>query len=390
LKILGFSRTVFSLGLVSFFNDAASEMIYPLLPIFLVSIGASMPLIGLIEGIAETTASILKLFSGWFADRTGLKRFLTASGYILSNIARPLIGASGSGMQVLFLRFTDRVGKGIRTAPRDAIIADDTPVREWGKAYGFNRSMDHAGAMAGAFAALVLIKFLGVSIPWIFILSAVPGILAVICVVAGVARVKDTMVSNIGRLKLSLKPFDSRFKLYLVVMAVFTLGNSSDAFLLLRAKEMGIGIADLPLIWIVFHAVKSILSIPGGMLSDKVGRRGLIIAGWAIYAGVYLGFSMAVSQSQIWLLFIVYGAFYGLTEGVEKAFVADMVPVEHRGTAFGIFNFVVGVMALPASLLCGFLWQDFSSMVALGTGSALAILAGIMLVVLVKPVDAKH
>ena len=389
MKFFGLTRTVFFLGLVSFFNDAASEMIYPLLPVFLVSLGASMPLIGLIEGIAETTASILKLFSGWFADKTGLKRLLTASGYILSNIARPLIGVSGTGMQVLFLRFTDRVGKGVRTAPRDAIIADDTPVLERGKAYGFNRSMDHAGAMAGAFMALVLMKFFGLSMSWIFILSVVPGILAIIFVVAGIGGKRDIAVVETARLKLSLKPFDSRFKLYLIVMAVFTLGNSSDAFLLLRARELGIGIADLPLIWILFHAVKSIISIPGGMLSDRIGRRGLIIAGWVVYAAVYLGFSAASSQSQIWPLFIIYGAFFGLTEGVEKAFVADMVPPENRGTAFGVFNFVVGVMALPASLLCGFLWQGFSSTVALGTGSALAVLAGIMLLVLVKPVDGK-
>jgi MFS family permease len=387
-KVFGFSRTVFLLGMVSLFNDAASEMIYPLLPIFLSSVGASMSFIGLVEGVAETTASLLKLFSGWIGDRLGRKRFLVVSGYVFSNAFRPLIGLATAGWHVLFMRFADRVGKGVRTAPKDAVIADNTPAEVRGRAYGFNRAMDHGGAMLGALAAFLLLNYAGVSIPVIFLLSAVPGVFVVLLVIWGVGTAKDPGAGNAKLPSLSLKPFDSRFKLFMVVLAVFTLGNSSDAFLLLRSKELGVPVTQLPLIWILFHAVKSFTSTPGGMLSDRVGRTRMIIAGWLVYALVYLGFSEATTSLHAWLLFAAYGLFYGLTEGVVKAFVADMVPPELRGTAFGIYNFVIGVTALPASLLCGFLWQRYSSAAALGTGAALAAFAGILLVIFVKPARA--
>jgi len=372
-------------------NDAASEMIYPLLPVFLASIGASMSFIGLVEGVAETTASLLKLFSGFIADRLRRKRVLTVLGYVVSNALRPAIGLAAAGWHVLLLRFADRVGKGVRTAPRDAVIADSTPEGERGRAYGFNRSMDHGGAMVGAAVAFVLLTYAGVSVPGIFLLSAVPGVLAVLFVIFAVGTARDPSTrpeagsaqsGPAAAPKLSLKPFSGRFKLFLLVLIIFTLGNSSDAFLLLRARELGVPVSQLPLVWILFHAVKSFSSGPGGALSDRVGRTKMIVSGWAIYALVYLGFSQAQTAAHAWVLFSLYGVFFGLTEGVEKAFVADLVPAELRGTAFGIYNFTIGIVALPASLLCGWLWQSYSSTVALGTGAALAGVAAILLVMM--------
>ena len=382
----GISKTVLILGFVSLMNDAASEMIYPLLPVFLASIGASMTFIGLVEGVAETTASMLKLFSGWFADKMGRKRLLTVTGYTFSNVVRPLMGLATAGWHVLALRFADRVGKGIRAAPRDAVIADSTPTDQRGKAYGYNRSMDHAGAMVGGLVAFLLLNFAGASIPQIFLLSAIPGVIAVVLIVAGMGTARDPGGQPVAPPKLSLKPFDRRFRAFLLVLAVFTLGNSADAFLLLRAKELGVPVAMLPLLWIMFHAVKTFSSVPGGILSDRVGRTGMIVAGWGVYAIVYMGFGFATTTLHAWLLFAVYGLYFGLTEGVEKAFVADMVPAELRGTAFGLYNFMMGIMALPASLICGMLWQGWSSTVALGFGALMAAAASIGLLFMPRSV----
>ena len=378
-KILGFSSTVFVLGLVSLCNDFASEMISPLLPVFLTSIGASISFIGLVEGTAETTASLLKLFSGWIGDRFGNKRLLTAAGYGFSNGVRPLIGIATAGWQVLILRFADRAGKGVRTSPRDAMIADSTPLDQRGKAFGFNRAMDHGGAMAGSLAAFLLLTLGGFQVSSIFLLSAIPGMAAIVLVLVGIGTARDPVSSPDLPLRLSLKPFSLRFKLFLLILTVFALGNSSDAFLILRSRELGVPVALIPLVWIVFHAVKALSSTPGGALSDRLGRTRLVVAGWVVYAAVYLGFTRASTALHAWLLFAAYGLYFGLTEGVVKAFVTDLVPAGLRGTAFGIYHFTLGVAALPSSLLAGFLWQRYSSSVALGTGAALALLASALL-----------
>jgi MFS family permease len=378
-KICGFSSTVFLLGLVSLCNDLASEMIYPLLPIYLTSIGASVWFVGLVEGIAETTSSVLKLFSGWIADRLARKRLLTVAGYAVSNAVRPLMGLASMGWQVLLLRFADRVGKGVRTSPRDALIADNTPPEALGRAYGFSRAMDHGGAMAGALVAYLLLTYGSAALPRIFLLSAIPGMLVVVLVMAGVGTARGSGESAATAPTLSLRPFSRTFKTFLLILTVFALGNSSDAFLLLRAKELGVRVASIPLVWIVFHAVKSLSSTPGGTLSDRFGRSRLVVAGWIVYAAVYLGFSAASTALHAWLLFAAYGLYFGLTEGVERAFVADLVPPQLRGTAFGVYHFTLGLAAFPASLLAGFLWQRYSSSVALGTGAALAFAASLML-----------
>lgn len=379
-NIAGVPRAVFLLGIVSLCNDTASEMIYPLLPVFLTSIGASATFIGLIEGVAETTASLLKLFSGWIADRLGRKRLLTAAGYAASNVVRPLIGLATSGWQVLGLRFADRVGKGVRSSPRDALIADAAPSAERGRAYGFNRAMDHAGAMLGSLAAFFLMTSMHLPVRTIFLLSILPGALAVAFVLVGVGTVRDpAAAAPSAPPRLSLAPLGPRFRWFLVILAVFALGNSSDAFLLLRAREAGVSVEMLPLLWVLFHAVKSLSSIPGGILSDRAGRPRVLVAGWAIYALVYLGFSVASAPAHIWVLFSGYGLYFGLTEGVEKAFVADLAPPEARATAFGVYHFTLGLMALPASILCGYLWQNLSSTAALGTGALMAAIASVLL-----------
>jgi MFS family permease len=282
-----------------------------------------------------------------------------------------------AGWHVLFLRFSDRVGKGVRSAPRDAVIADNTPADQRGKAYGYNRSMDHAGAMVGGLIAFLLLNFAGASIPQIFLLSAIPGFIAVVLIVVGVGTARDPGSVPASPPKLSLRPFDRRFRAFLLVLALFTLGNSADAFLLLRAKELGVPIVQLPLLWLMFHAVKSFSSVPGGVISDRVGRTRMIVAGWGVYAIVYLGFGFATTPLHAWLLFAAYGLYFGLTEGVEKAFVVDLVPAELRGTAFGIYNFTIGIMALPASLICGLLWQGWSSSVALGFGAVMGAAASV-------------
>ena len=377
---LGLPGNIIALGAVSFLTDASSEMIYPILPLFLtVTLGAGPALIGIIEGIAESTASLLKFFSGYFSDRVRKRRPIILSGYSLSTLARPLIALAGAWWQVLVIRFSDRVGKGIRSSPRDALIADSVDAANYGKAYGFHRSMDHAGAVAGPILATLILAFVTSDYRSLFLLAAIPGILSLLVILF---FVKETRIDRKGSsqpLTFSLKNFDSGFKMLLASVIVFTLGNSSDAFLLLRAKEAGVPAHLIPAIWAVLHIVKTLSSTPGGVMSDRVGRKRIIIAGWLVYGLVYLGFAYASSHLHIWILFIIYGIYFGMTEGVEKAFVADLVPQHLRGTAFGLYNFAIGISALPASLLFGVIWQKAGMEYAFMTGAGIAMVASVML-----------
>ncbi|OGL54427.1 MAG: MFS transporter [Candidatus Schekmanbacteria bacterium RIFCSPHIGHO2_02_FULL_38_11] len=377
---LGLPGNIIALGAVSFLTDASSEMIYPILPLFLtVTLGAGPALIGIIEGIAESTASLLKFFSGYFSDRVRKRRPIILSGYSLSTLARPLIALAGAWWQVLVIRFSDRVGKGIRSSPRDALIADSVDAANYGKAYGFHRSMDHAGAVAGPILATLILAYITSDYRSLFLLAAIPGILSLLVILF---FVKETRIDRKGSsqpLTFSLKNFDSGFKMLLASVIVFTLGNSSDAFLLLRAKEAGVPAHLIPAIWAVLHIVKTLSSTPGGVMSDRVGRKRIIIAGWLVYGLVYLGFAYASSHLHIWILFIIYGIYFGMTEGVEKAFVADLVPQHLRGTAFGLYNFAIGISALPASLLFGVIWQKAGMEYAFMTGAGIAMVASVML-----------
>lgn len=377
----GITKNVLALGLVSLLTDVGTEMFYPVLPIFLTSVlGAGVGFVGLVEGTAESTASLLKLFSGWLSDRMRKRKALVLAGYILSGVTRPALALATSAWHVLGARFADRVGKGIRTSPRDALIADSTPDGHRGKAFGLHRAMDHAGAVLGPMLGFLVLSLRPGGYRLLFWLATIPAALSVAVLVLLVSE--RGPLGTEGKVKLSIRPFDLRFKLYLLVLALFTLGNSSDAFLLLRAKEVGVPTALVPILWVVLHVVKMSASVPGGSLSDRVGRRKVIVAGWTIYATIYLGFALASRPWHIWALMSAYGLYYGLTEGTEKALVSDLVPKELRGTAYGAFNFTVGVMAFPASVVMGFLWGWKGPAAAFGFGAALAAAASVGLMAL--------
>ena len=381
----GLTRNVVILGFVSLLNDAASEMIYPLLPVFLTSVlGAGPAAIGMIEGVAESTASFLKLYSGYLSDRVKRRKGWVVAGYSISNVIRPLIAFAGSWVQVLALRFSDRVGKGLRTSPRDAMIADSTPPGFRGMAYGYHRAMDHGGAIVGPLLATGLLLVYKDNISTIFLLSFIPGTLAVVLLLAGL-REKEA-ASDTGSGPFSFRSawteMPGSFRKYLLTILIFTLGNSTDAFLLVRAQSLGVPIALLPTIWVVLHVVKMAFSVPGGMLSDRMGRKQIIVAGWVVYALVYGGFAFASRQWHVWALFATYGIYFGLTEGVEKALVADLAPAHLRGSAFGLYHLTVGIGALPASLLFGLVWERFGAAPAFGMGAGLALLSSVMLAML--------
>jgi MFS family permease len=423
--------SVIMLGVVSLFTDVASEMIYPLVPVFITALGSGAIMIGIIEGLAETTSSILKLITGVLSDKTGRRKIFVVTGYAISSAIRPLTGIVNHSWEIVFVRMFDRVGKGIRTSPRDALIASSVDESIRGRSFGFERAMDHIGAVAGPLLAIITLVILivgfGFSDPvaalrWTFILAIIPGILAVLTLVFFVKESSQSKKAT--SLSLTFKNVDSNFRNYLLTVILFTLGNSSDAFLLYRTEEAiqrsgavinlvrnigplqktisGFGdkaqqatlinILFLPLVWAFFHVIKAALSTPLGTLSDRIGRKRVINTGWIIYAVVYISFALLIflpEKFQViatFVLFAVYALFYAFTEGAEKAFVADLVPGSERGTAFGLFNFAVGSAALPASLIFGFLYSfsesrfpGFGGTVAFGFGGLMAILAIISL-----------
>lgn len=378
-------RNVVMLSLTSLLTDVSSDMIIPLLPVFLTTVlGVTPRFVGLIEGVADSTASVLRLLAGWLSDRMGRRKALVVWGYSVAAVARPLVALATAGWHVLLIRFVDRVGKGIRSAPRDALIADSTPAEFHGQAYGFHRALDHLGAVIGPLIAFVLLTW-GLSYQAIFALAAIPGVLGVLLVTSAVREPPSHIPQRATLPSLSLKPFQRDFKTFLVILLLFTLGNSSDAFLLLRAQSVGIPTPLLPLLWLVLHVVKSLASVPGGMWSDRVGRKRVILIGWSVYAAIYLGLALAETPWHLWALFTVYGLYFGLTEGSEKALVADLVPADLRGIAFGLYNMAVGIMVLPASVLMGLVWHHVGVPAAFGMGAVLATAAAILLTLLIRP-----
>ena len=428
-------RNVIVLGLVSLFTDVSSEMIYPLIPVFVAALGSGAIVLGVIEGVAETTASVLKLFSGIISDRIGKRKLLVVIGYSLSSLIRPFTGVVAAAWQIVFIRMFDRVGKGIRTAPRDALIASSVDQRIRGKAFGFHRAMDHAGAVLGPLVAVITLVLLVshlhitdtlVALRWTFILAVIPGVLGVATALFFVKEMTDAGTTE-SAFRFSLKRFDGNFLRYLFVVVLFTLGNSSDAFLLFRVEEaisksgaLYLLIADipflgdvaktfgdlqtrtrlvdilfLPLIWAFFHIIKVVFSTPLGSLSDRVGRKIVINIGWGIYALVYFGFALLDRLPGSWqiggtfVLFAIYALYYAFSEGAEKAFVADVAGPELRGSAFGMYNFAVGSGALPASIIFGFLYGAFGAPAAFGTGAAIACISILLLAVLVHERSTK-
>ena len=395
-QIFGLNPNVFFLGLVSFLTDVSSEMIFTLLPLFLLNVlGVATTVIGLIEGVADATASLFRILSGWLSDRLGKRKGLTILGYGLSTAVKPLMYIASTWGMVLGVRFCDRMGKGVRTAPRDALVADSVTSGQRGKAFGLHRAMDTFGAMVGIIsAAVVVFLWQGGSLELsratyqqLVLIGIIPAVIALFIFFFIKEPVRSPAPQSsipIGRMRKLTFGLDKRFWIFLGIIFLFTLGNSSDAFLILRAQNLGNPVLTILLMLVLFNFVYASLSTPAGILSDKLGRRRIILLGWLIYTLVYLGFAMASVSWQVWLLFGFYGVYYGLAEGVARAFVADLVPEEKRGTAYGLFHGIVGVTLLPASLIAGYLWQVVNPAAPFFFGAIMAFLAMIGFLVLVK------
>ena len=376
---------VVAIGLVSLLNDSSSEIIYPLLPIFLAStLGASAGAIGIIEGLAESVSSLLKLFAGHLSDRLGKRKFLVVGGYALAALMRPLLAFAGNWHQVLAIRVGDRVGKGIRTAPRDAMIADSVRFEQRGLAFGFHRAMDHCGAVIGPIIGYVLVILFAGNFTRIFLIAAIPAFVAVLVAMFVMRESPVIKHTDATRPRLSLRGFDNNFKRFLLILALFTLSNSSDSFLILRARDSGVSVAIIPLLWAAHHASKVLSSLYGGDLSDRLGRKRLIVSGWVLYAAVYAGFAFVTNATSAWVLFLIYGIYFGLVEGAEKALVADLVRPEQRGTAYGLYNLAFGITVFPASLLMGMIWDWKGPSTAFLVSAVMGVTAAILLLIFVQ------
>ncbi len=387
-------RNIWALSLTSFFRDVASEMLVHLLPLFLANaLGVRTALIGLIEGVAETTASLMKIYSGWLSDKLGRRKELTVAGYGLAALATPLLLVARSWPVVLIYRFVDRLGKGVRTAPRDALIADSIPPEHRGIAFGLHRAADTGGAFIGLLLAMGLVWRLQLgqwrltaetfrAIVW---WALIPATLAVAVVALGVKEAVTPQAKESTPPRFTVSGLGRPFQRFLLVMLLFTLGNSTDAFLVLRAQSVGASVVMVLAMIAGFNLVYTLLATPAGALSDKIDRRKVVIAGWLLYALVYLGFAFAAQTWHFWLLYGLYGVYYALTEGVAKALVADFVPAERRGTAYGVYNAAVGLTVLPASVIAGALWQGVGGWMGFGPaapflfGGALSLAAAVLL-----------
>lgn len=389
----GLPRNVWVVTLTSFFTDVSSEMLLNLLPLFLAGVlGVRTTLIGTIEGVAESTASLLKLAAGGLSDRLGRRKPIAVIGYAVSTLSKPFLYGAASWAHVLGVRFADRVGKGIRTAPRDALVADSVDESQRGIAFGLHRAGDTAGAVVGIALALAIVlarqgaspDLLRDTFRFAVLVSLVPAALAVAILAFGATDTGEGSRTSVP-LRLSFAGLDRRFRFFILVVVLFTLGNSSDAFLLLRARDAGLSVAGILGTLITMNFVYAAVSSPAGALSDRHGRRRFLIGGWLVYAGVYLGFARASAGWHTWVLMAVYGVYYGLTAGAMKAYVADLVPPESRGTAYGVLAAAVGIAAFPASVVAGLLWQGAGRWPGFGApapflfGAALAIVATLLL-----------
>lgn len=398
-KLFGVSKTVFTLGIVSFLTDVSSEMLVPIVPQFLkFVIGTATFNIGVIEGIAEATASVLRVWAGYLADRSGRPKLLTVIGYGLSAISKPFYLLASSWHHVLGIRFADRFGKGIRSAPRDVLIADSTDEATRGQAFGFHRAMDTAGATLGPLL-VVLIVWLAVGhrlsgelgkshrniYSIVFIASAIPAVLGWLVLVTFVRERRHEPGAAKPQLKFSA--LDRRFWLFLAIVTLFSVGNSSDAFLVLRATSKPIGMGFLNFLWVyvVFNALSALVSLRSGILSDQVGRKPVVVLGWLVFAVVYFMMARVTTQGGIWVWFVIYGIYYGMTDGVLRAYAVDLAPPELRGTAVGAYYTFTGIALLPASIIAGYLWDRFGPSAPFYYGAATALAAAMLMVVLVKP-----
>ncbi len=398
-SIRSLPRNVWAVSLTSFFMDISSEMVINILPLFLSNVlGVKTNIIGLIEGVAEATASLLKVFSGWLSDKLRARKWLAVAGYAFSAFSKPFFYFANSWGAVAGVRWADRVGKGIRTAPRDALVADSIDDRHRGLAFGLHRAADTGGAMLGLLIALGVVWLaqagdMELSRPTfqtVVLISLVPAFLAVLSLALGARDVPVTKEREMPRF--AFRSLGRRFCIFMLIVGLFDLGNSSDAFLVLRAQERGLSIIGVLGMLVTFNLVYTLVSTPAGSLSDRLGRRRLIVGGWLVYAVIYLGFALAGKGWHIWVLYAIYGVYYGLAYGTTKAMVADIVPEELRGTAYGTYNAVLGILDFPASLFAGFLWQGVGTWEGFGPsapfyfGGALALMAAVLMAV-VMPAD---
>jgi len=376
-RFFGFNRNILFTGLTSFLTDTSVKMVYSVMPMFLLSIGASKTSLSLIEGIAESTAALIKTLSGFWSDRIGKNKPFMLIGYGISALIIPLYSFVISPMQVLYLRFIERFGKGMRTAPRDSLIAGSVTNGETGKSFGLQKAMDNSGAIVGPLAAFILLIFFPENYRLIFILSGIPAILSIFVIIFGINEAKKSKESLFK--KFHFKDFPRKYYLFLAIIFIFTLGNSTDALLMVKANEVGVKVAYIPLVYLITSIVSVLLAIPIGSLSDKIGKEKILITGFLIYAVVYYGFGVTTSVSTIVSLFALYGLYSAATDGIQKAFVSDVIDKNKQGTGLGIYNALLGITLLPASVIAGLLYDKVNSHIPFYFGAATAIISAILM-----------
>ena len=378
-KIFGLEKNAFFTGLTSFFTDTSTKMVYSVMPLFLLSIGASKTTISLIEGIAESTASLLKAISGYWSDKIGKNKPFMIIGYGITAIITPLYALARIPIQILFFRFFERIGKGLRAAPRDSLISGSIKKNEAGKTFGFQKAMDNSGAVVGPLIAFLLLSIFPLNYSHIFLLATIPAILGVLTIIIFIKEVKTEKKESTN--KISLKQLPKKFYFFLIIIFVFTLGNSADALLLVKTSETGIDKSYIPFVYMIFNTVSVLLAIPIGKLSDRIGREKLIILGFIVYAIVYYFFGRFNSINVFIFLFMLYGFYSALTDGSQKAMISDIVSKDLIGTGFGIYHAVLGITLLPASLIAGLLYDKVNSNAPFYFGSIMALIATILMII---------
>ncbi|MDP4276290.1 MAG: MFS transporter [Bacteroidota bacterium] len=378
-RVLGVSKNVFYTGLTSFLTDTSSKMVYSVMPMFLMSIGASKTSLSLIEGIAESTAALIKTLSGFWSDKIGKNKPFMLIGYGLSAIIMPLYAFVSTPLQVLYLRFVERVGKGIRTAPRDSLVAGSVLNGETGKSFGLQKAMDNMGAILGPLIAFILMSLYPANYPLIFLISGIPGLLGILVLFLKISEAKK----NQGALlkKFRFQDFSKKYYLFLGIIFIFTLGNSTDALLMVKANEIGVKVAYIPLVYLITSIVSVVLAIPMGVLSDKIGKEILLVGGYLVYAMVYFGFGYSSNIRVIISLFALYGLYSAMTDGIQKAFISDVIDKNKKGTGLGIYNALLGVTLLPASLIAGLLYDHVNSSIPFYFGACTALISTILLLI---------